>query len=340
MARRRLSQQQSRRVEQSQHRRSERRRSGDASTADGQLGPEAAGVVVAGYGHRLAVEDEQGRLLLCSSRQHLPLPVAGDRVLWQASGGGQGVIVAIEPRVSELARLDRQGRPRALAANVDLVVVVCAPRPALNEFLVDRYLVAVEDMGVEALVILNKADLLEPEARADLLARLESYRDLGYAQLITSKRSLEGIDALQRQLAGRTAVMVGQSGVGKSSLVATLLPDREVAVRAVSETTGFGTHTTTNACLYHLPSGGSLIDSPGVRGFEPTLTLEALDRGFRELLPLLGRCRFSDCSHTVEPGCRLQEAVRAGQVEARRYQSFLQLREEIAGRTAPGGSPA
>jgi ribosome biogenesis GTPase len=295
--------------------------------------------VVTAYGHRLVVEADDGGLNDCSTRQNLPRPVAGDRVLWQHSGGHQGVIVSVAVRGSVLAKRDHHGQARALAANVDLVVVVCAPIPPLNEFLIDRYLVAVEDMGVDALLIINKTDLLNPEEMEASRARMGLYSTLGYELLATSKHDAPSIAALESALAGRTAVMVGQSGVGKSSLVRTLLPGRDVAVGALSAATGFGTHTTTNASLYHLPGGGSLIDSPGVRGFEPTLTEASLDNGFRELRDFLGHCRFSDCSHTVEPKCRLREALAAGQIDPRRFQSYLQLRAELMQNTVTGGTP-
>lgn len=229
-----------------------------------------------------------------------------------------------------LARRDRNGRPRPLAANVNLVVVVCAPIPSLNEFLIDRYLVAIEDMQVDCLLLFNKTDLLSDRDQIDAKTRLSLYPRLGYGLLATSKHQQGSIDALQAALSGRTAVMVGQSGVGKSSLVRALLPQHDVAVGAVSSATGFGTHTTTNASLYHLPGGGSLIDSPGVRSFEPTLEASSVEQGFRELLPHLGHCRFSDCRHTVEPGCRLLKAVANKQIDARRFQSYLQLRAEAS----------
>lgn len=327
MAKRRLSQQQSRRIEQGRRRRQQQ--GSQAGVHGGGLGPEAVGLVVAGYGHLLAVEDDQGRIHNCTARRQLPQPVAGDRVRWQVAAPGQGIIVHVEPRRSELARRDRRGRARALAANVELVIVVCASRPPLNEFLIDRYLVAVVAMGVEPLIVLNKVDLLSPSERSATLSRLEPFTAQGVAVVPASARTAHGMDQLLRHLRQRTAVMVGQSGVGKSSLVSALVPDREVAVSALSESTGLGTHTTTNACLYHLEGGACLIDSPGVRGFEPTISAGDLELAFPELSPALGRCRFADCNHTVEPGCALRQAVSEGRVDSRRFRSYLKLQEEL-----------
>lgn len=334
MARRRLTRRQREQIgliQEQRRRRAARRAERQADSSDA-LGAERAGRVIANYGPELILEDAAGGLHRCSVRQNLGGLACGDRVVWQPTAFGDGVVVAVEPRRSLLTRPDYSGRPKLIAANMDQVGVVVAPRPALNEFLVDRYLVAVEAIGVAALIVFNKVDLPDPATRAELEARLDVYRRIGYPVLPASTKTEHGLDALQARLAGHISILVGQSGVGKSSLIQALLPDREIRIQAVSEATGMGTHATTTATLYHLPGGGDLIDSPGIRSFElGELALEDLDRGFREFAPYLGRCRFSNCGHTVEPGCALQAAVAQREIDARRLASYHQLKTALAG---------
>lgn len=332
MPQRRLTRQQRERIGQSQERRRQRavRRAG-AAREDG-LGGEQPGLVIANFGPALIVEDLQGGLHRCRVRQNLEALACGDRVVWQDAVTGEGVVVALEPRRSLLTRPDYGGRPRPVAANLHQMIMVTAPRPELSESLIDRYLVMVEHIGVGGLLVLNKIDLLAAEERADLEARLAVYRRIGYPLLFASTRTAHGLDALRAYLRERTSILVGQSGVGKSSLIKALLPDREVRIRAVSEVTGLGAHTTSTATLYHLPGGGDLIDSPGVRSFEPTeLDVDDLERGFVEFAPYLGRCRFADCSHTVEPGCALREAVERNAIDPRRFASYQQIKSTLAG---------
>jgi ribosome biogenesis GTPase len=327
MAKRRLSRQQIRRIQQTREARREAARERVGRAADDTQAADPAGdrpgLLITSFGHTLVVEDTDGILHRCVARRTLETPVCGDRIYWQPAADGQGVIVAVEARRSVLARPDYSGHIKPLAANIDEVLVVVAPRPELSESMVDRYLAAVQAMGVEALIVVNKADLLEGAARDTLLARLAAYQTMGYRLITVSSKRGDGMRALTETLRGGTGILLGQSGVGKSSLVKALLPHREIAIRAISDTTGLGTHTTTNATLYHLDTGGDLIDSPGVRGFEPALSAEQIAGGYRELAPFLGHCRFSNCSHTVEPECALRAAVDTGAIDPRRFQSFL-----------------
>jgi ribosome biogenesis GTPase len=334
MARRRLTQRQRERIakiQENRRRRAAQRagRQAEQKAEDG-LGPEQSGLVIANYGPTAIVEDGQRALHLCAVRQNLATLVCGDHIIWQASGIGEGVVVAVRERRSLLTRPDYSGRLKPLASNLDQVVVVVAPRPVLSESLIDRYLIAIARIGVTPLLVLNKTDLLEAEQLAALEARLAGYRRIGYRLLRASTRTSHGLDALREQLRDRTSILVGQSGVGKSSLIRTLLPDREIRIEALSEATGHGTHTTTTSMLYHLPDGGDLIDSPGVRSFEPgDVTLEELEHGFVEFAPYLGHCRFSNCGHTVEPDCALRAAVDQGEVELRRLESYLQIKNAL-----------
>ncbi len=251
--------------------------------------------------------------------------MCGDRVQWQPASPGEGVVTGRLPRRSLLARPQPRGGTRPLAANLDRIVVMAALRPAPDQFLIDRYLVAAESIEIRPLIVLNKADLVDAEERADLAERFATYTRIGYELLITSAKSEEGIERLEEMLTGHASILVGQSGVGKSSLAKVLLPERDIRIGELTETQ-HGRHTTSTAILYHLPFGGDLIDSPGVRDF----AVWHIDPGhvahaFVELRGLLGQCRFSDCSHTVEPGCAVREAVERGAIDARRYESYRRI---------------
>ena len=330
MAGRRLTQRQREQILRLQERRRERAGQRLELRDDAGLGPELTGLVIAHHGRALVVEDEAGRLHRCAARQNLGRLACGDRIVWQASGMEEGVIVAVGERRSLLIRPDYHGQPRPVAANLDAVAVVLAPEPEPSEFLIDRYLVAIAAIGVRGLLVLNKLDLLDEAGLAALRERMEPYRRIGYPLLLASSHTAQGLDDLRRWLRGHVSLLAGQSGVGKSSLIQALLPDREIRIRAISETTGHGVHTTSSSTLYHLPDGGGLIDTPGVRSFElGEISLNDLDRGFPDIAPCLGRCRFSDCRHDAEPDCALREAVASGAIAPRRLDSYRQLRTAL-----------
>ncbi len=329
MAGRRLSRQQQRRIKQSSEARLQQasRRSAAADHSSDDARP---GLVVASHGHELMVEDPGLSVHRCSRRSTLPAVVTGDHVYWlPGSSTRGGVVVALAPRRNTLVRPGFGGKPKILASNIDQIVVVIAAVPTLNEFLIDRYLVTVEWMSARAIIALNKCDQMDPETRGGLSARLETYRNLGYDVVEMSAHSGEGLDALRGLLADRVSILLGQSGVGKSSLVKALAPMHDIAVGALSRVSGLGTHTTTHAALYHLRSGGDLIDSPGVRSFSPAIEAAWVEQGFREFPPQARQCRFNDCRHTVEPGCAVLKAVERGEIDERRYRSLLQLRETL-----------
>lgn len=332
MPRRRLSEQQIARIRTIQDRRrqrlAERTSAALAEVADETLDeaqPEA-GLVVVRHGANLAVEDLEGGVHHCLARRHIGEPVCGDRVVWQRTGDGQGVVTAVQPRATVLSRPDYGGRDKALAANLTQLVILIAPQPEPSDYLIDQYLVAAELMGVHARIVANKMDLLGAEQAMSFKARFAHYASIGYPILWTSLREPGGMEPLIDALTDEASILVGQSGVGKSSLVKALLPDREVQIGRLSQATGLGRHTTSATTCYQLPVGGRLIDSPGVRSFR----LGAIDRpslewGFREFRPYLGHCRFSDCRHQQEPGCALREAASSGLIAAPRLANFHHL---------------
>jgi ribosome biogenesis GTPase len=339
MAKRRLNRQQQWRIEKVQAQRSERAsrraRDIDRQLSAGELGAEQAGLIIAHYGQQIDVEplegEHAGEIVRCHVRANLPALVTGDRVIWRPGAEGMGVIVAAERRESLLQRPDKFGKLKPVAANIDRIMLVVAPEPEPHDNLIDRYLVAAEVCGIPALLLLNKSDLIDTRNRAAIETLLTRYEGLGYTVARTScqpeDRESTPVESL---LAHHTSVIVGQSGVGKSSIIQRLLPDEAIRVGAVSESTGKGIHTTTTARLFRLNGGGNLIDSPGIREFGLWhMSIDELESGFHEISPLIGYCRFRDCRHQAEPGCALLEAAEDGRISVERMQSFRRIYSEI-----------
>jgi len=263
-------------------------------------------------------------------------PVAvGDRVRYVDAQDGTGMIVEVLPRKSKLARRSAVPRPGAhaleqvIVANVDQVIpVMAAADPAPKWNLMDRYLASAESLELPALICLTKLDLAGEDA--ELQEAVETYRRIGYRVLLTSVVSGQGIAELRTALHGRLSVFIGKSGVGKTSLLNAIQPGLGLRVSQVSQKTGKGRHTTTNLEMFALESGGSVVDTPGMREFG-LWQVEAEDLAllYPEMRPYVGRCRFGlDCSHAREGGCAIRQAVSAGVISARRYQSYLRLQED------------
>lgn len=279
------------------------------------------GVVLASFGRGVLVQhgDETLRCSLKGRRQHI---VCGDRVSWAFEHANDGASVdLVAPRRNVIERIDSRGRPEPVAANIDRVAIVVAPEPEADWFLVDRYWAGAQLKDIAALLIVNKTDLGVDGVGAEV----DAYRLLGMPCLQTAAHAQTGISELRSLLQGSVTMLVGQSGVGKSSLINCLVPQ---AAAQTSELTrdAEGRHTTTTARWYALDGATAIIDAPGVRDFAPPASLvRAAERGFIEIHANSRECRFNDCRHMGEPGCAVRAAVQAGTVTARRYESYRRL---------------
>ena len=283
--------------------------------------------VVAAFGRQYLARLEDGSEMICLTRGKKSEVVCGDRVEIKLTGdasaesGAQGVIERIAPRRSLLHRSDAF-REKLIAANVTQIIVVVAAEPSFSDELLARCLVAAYDQKLNVLIVLNKCDLAEAAAAAR--RRLIPYTAIGYRVLELSAK--QDVAQLRPFLAGHTSVLVGQSGMGKSTLINALLPDAQAATREISSALDSGKHTTPHARLYRLDETSSLIDCPGVQAFGlHHLSFGGIEQGFVEFAQYLGQCRFRDCHHVHEPGCALREAVAARKIDARRLELFQQI---------------
>jgi ribosome biogenesis GTPase len=286
--------------------------------------------VIAAFGRHLLVRNAAGEELRARPSGRKLSIVCGDRVRCEAERRNEALIVEVLPRKTLLARANLRGETEPVVANITQLVVVVAPLPAADFYIVDRYLCAATAAGIAGAIAVNKSDL-EGDQIDD--AELAAYSTAGYRHLSCSAKAGDGLEELQHTLAGEISVLVGQSGVGKSSLVSALLPELSIATGELMREEE-GRHTTTASRAYPLElatGAGTLIDSPGVRDFAPAIDqLDARTLGFPEVAGLSGSCRFLDCRHMQEPGCAVITAVETGALHARRYESYRRLRRRYA----------
>lgn len=335
---RRLTQQQQRRIQQQQQRQTTQ-----------ETGVEMEGLIVQHYGRQLEVKvlslpDQMpekpseesdsfwkeiclGDIWRCHTRTNLDALVTGDKVRWQADCvSGLGVITALHPRQSLLTRPDRYHKVKPVAANISLIVIVFAPLPEVAPMLIDRYLVACADANIATLLVMNKVDLVQEND--DILNLLQEYRQLGYDVIQCHKDG--DLTELKQKLNHQTVAFVGQSGVGKSSLINALIPEAQQLTNVISENSALGQHTTTSTRLIDFGEQSALIDSPGIREFGLWhLNHDKIRLGFPDIQPFLGECQFRNCTHTHEKKCALKEAVAQNKILPRRLESYLRLLEEV-----------
>jgi ribosome biogenesis GTPase len=286
----------------------------------------STGVVLASYGRGVLVLPDGAAsaeaALRCSLKSRHQRVVCGDRVAWIYEPAHDGASVeTIEPRRNLVERIDLRGRAEPVAANIDRLAIVVAPQPAVDWFLVDRYWAGAQLKDIPALLVVNKADL----GLAAIGAEIDIYRGLGLECLETASRSGEGMGALRASLQGSVTLLVGQSGVGKSSIVNALVPEAAAQTAQLTRDAE-GRHTTTTARRYRLNESTAIIDAPGVRDFAPPASVvRAAERGFTEIHALSIGCRFNDCRHLEEPGCAVRAALLAGSLAPRRYESYRRL---------------
>lgn len=286
------------------------------------------GQVICTYGQTCDVETPEGHRYVCFARKSLAHPlVVGDQVDFTIDPQTQqGVVTTCLPRRSFFARRDRHHPLKAIAANLSQIVILFAPLPAPNEYYLDRYLAAAELAGLPVSLILNKSDLLSLDSPACDLAAL--YEDIGYAVFRLSALNKTGLETLLPLLENQTTLLLGPSGVGKSSLINALMQDASLTkTQPISTATQKGQHTTSTGTLYHLDPNSHLIDIAGIREFHPPLDhLSHLIDGFREFRPYLGRCQFRNCDHRPPADhCALLQAVSKGELNATRLQNYYRI---------------
>ncbi|PIE45433.1 MAG: ribosome small subunit-dependent GTPase A [Gammaproteobacteria bacterium] len=293
--------------------------------------------VISHMGYNVIVQTApEAPLLACDWRQNIGALCAGDQVLISDNKhAARPVIEAILPRKTVIEKHNNYRGAKPFAANIDQILVIITHQPMFQPSLVDRYLIMANVVGIDCLIYFNKTDILKD---ADTIAHIERmqaiYEKIPQTFWVNgSIKTAHGLDTLIARLDNRRTVVTGQSGVGKSSLINALVPDIDIQTKSISAASGLGRHSTTNSTLYrlnqHTMHQGVLIDTPGVRSFDTYhLSREQINNGFAEILPFLGCCHFSDCSHTHEKNCAVKKAVEENKISEIRYLSFLQILNE------------
>ena len=295
---------------------------------------EVAARVIESFGRRVTVATADGATLPAELFGKRLTCVCGDEVtirLPSRSSGDVAKVVTVTPRRTTFARTDSRGRTEPLAANLSLVAVIVAPEPVPDPYIADRYLAGAALAGITGIVVVNKSEL-PSAADAEFQTYVSEYQAVGYEVLRLSAHSSDTVAPLKARLDGAVAMLVGQSGMGKSTLTNALAPESLRPTRTLSESTGEGRHTTVSTALFQIPGSGELIDSPGVRDYAPPPVEDSqVQVGWPEILALAAHCRFNNCLHLREPGCAVTEGVAANRIPPRRYESYKRLINIIRG---------
>jgi ribosome biogenesis GTPase len=328
MAKRKLSQQQQRRIA------TQQKTKIDDDSLQLDTSSTQTARVISHHGRQLYAETSNLEKIKCKIRQNLGDIACGDYVVIQqaldASGESQNVVIAVKERTNVLKKSGFAGAIKPVAANIGQLVIVTALNPKPNPYLIDRYLTAAENLPARAVIVINKIDLENDESKKIVKDLTDLYQDIGYRVIGTSIKLNIGLEELSDALSNTTSILVGLSGVGKSSIVKAILPKEDIRIGETSEGTGEGKHTTTVSALYHLKGDGIIIDSPGVRDFTPTSnSLDEITLGFVDVRQFSGACKFSNCSHLHEPGCAMRQAVADDHLNEQRFNNYLRMMQEF-----------
>ncbi len=290
--------------------------------------------VIANYGADVELLTNQGERIIATPLKRIGMLVSGDNVsvtVTSQGGSTSARVSRLEDRSTTLSRTDRSGKIKAVAANLTQLVVVTAPAPPFDPMLIDRYTVAARNIGVDVTIVINKTDLLDSNSSAEADAIEALYTSIGYSVLRCCLTNGKGVDALVSCLHDHVSILVGQSGVGKSSLLNKLVPDLDVRTGELSKQSGLGKHTTSVTTWFALPEGGAIIDSAGVRQFSLDHIPQAdVQAGFKEISEAAQYCKFTNCTHVHEPDCAVKDALAEQRISAQRFEHFTVLRENSA----------
>ncbi len=327
--RQKLSLQQKRRVARGQHKKLQSALK-QPVIDESHLGAAQKGIVISRYGEQADIADDKQNIYRLYLRQNLGSCVSGDRVVFRLDDQQQGVIEAIEERTSELKRPTPHAGVKTIVANVDHIFVVVAPLPDYSSLILDRYLVACSLADIPASIVLNKTDLLTEEQASFFEQQMSIYRSIGYQVYNTNKKDSATLQTLLAAMEGQENILVGQSGVGKSSLINQLVPHATIETGEVSQNSKLGTHTTTASRLYFLPKEGCIIDSPGVREFALWhIEAEDLIKGFIDLRAFQSQCKFRNCQHQNEKGCAITDAAQKQLISEQRLTNFQKILTQL-----------
>ncbi|WP_405366455.1 small ribosomal subunit biogenesis GTPase RsgA [Ruminobacter sp.] len=302
---------------------------------DSSLGPLTEGTVISRYGKQADVENDADLSVhRCYIRRTIEGLTTGDRVLFRANIKNEteqnGLIEVLKPRTSLLSRPDYYDGVKPVAANITRILIVSTREPEFSTNIIDRYLIACINCNVQPVLIINKSDLFSENERNEISDILKTYEKIGYKALWVSTENGEGIDELKEIIRGETTILVGQSGVGKSSIINRIIPEANASTNRVSDISGLGQHTTTSSRLYHLPDHTTIIDSPGIREFGLWhLTPEEVIKGYPEFLEHTPYCKFRDCKHLNDPGCAVVEAVKNSEIAQFRFNNYHRIIESM-----------